>query len=620
MEANRRVRLTLAATGVVFGDIGTSPLYTVHECFTGSTPVAPTPFHIFGVVSLIFWAIVLVVTMKYVAFVMRADNRGEGGLLALMALAQRGLERHPWLTRGLMLLGLGGTALFFGDGMITPAISVLSAIEGLEVAAPGLQPFVLPLAVAVLIGLFLLQATGTARVGALFGPVMLLWFVVIAILGGMAIADRPAVLGAALPTHAAAFAAHDPLQAFRVLGSVVLSITGAEALYADMGHFGKGPIRLAWFAMVFPALLLNYFGQGALLLSHPEALANPFYLLAPSRLLYPMVGLSTVATVIASQAVISGAFSLSKQAMQLGYSPRLFVRQTSEHEIGQVFVPGINNALMVAVVALVLGFQSSTALAAAYGIAVTGTMICTTVMACVVARCVWRWHWSAVVVIGGGFAFVDLLFFSANLLKIPEGGWFPLVAGAIVLLLMTTWKTGKELVARHQLDQSLPLDQFLARLHDKPIRRVPGTAVFLARNPAGVPTALLHNLKHNKVLHERVIILTVRVLGVPRLANEERCHIRQRGEGFYRVAILFGFMEEPDVPAVLTACAPKLQFDMMDTSFFISRDTIIPTAMPGMALWREKLFTAMARNAAGATDFFHIPANRVIELGSQVQI
>lgn len=620
MEANRKARLTLAAMGVVFGDIGTSPLYTVRACFAGSTPVEPTPFAVFGVLSLIFYAILVIVTLKYVAFVMRADNRGEGGLLALMALAMRGLDQRPWLSRGMMLLGLVGTALFYGDGMITPAISVLSAVEGLEVAAPGLKDFVLPLSIAVLVGLFLLQSHGTARVGTLFGPVTVVWFIVIAVLGGLAIADRPQVLAALSPTHAIAFAAQNPGRAFMVLGGVVLAVTGAEALYADMGHFGKGPIRLAWFGLVFPALTLNYFGQGALLLAHPEALANPFYLLAPSWALYPLIGLATVATVIASQAVISGAFSLSRQAMQLGYSPRMFVLQTSEYEIGQIFVPRINDALMLAVLGLVIGFGSSTALAAAYGIAVTGTMACTTIMACVVARRLWRWPRPAVALIGGTFLLIDLTFFSSNLLKIPEGGWFPLVAGSIVLVLMTTWKTGKELVARRTQENALPLDQFLARLRDKPMVRVPGTAVYMSRHPGTVPTALLHNLKHNKVLHERVLILTVRTLGVPRLAEEERCHIRDAGQGFYRLAILFGFMEEPDVPAVLTSCASGLSFDMMEASFFISRETVIPTALPGMALWREKLFAAMQRNAASAPDFFHIPYNRVIELGAQVEI
>jgi KUP system potassium uptake protein len=620
MEANRKARLTLAAMGVVFGDIGTSPLYTLRACFAGSTPVEPTPFAVFGVLSLIFYAILVIVTLKYVAFVMRADNRGEGGLLALMAMAMRGLDQRPWLSRGMMLLGLVGTALFYGDGMITPAISVLSAVEGLEVAAPGLKDFVLPLSIAVLVGLFLLQSHGTARVGTLFGPVTAVWFIVIAVLGGLAIADRPQVLGALSPTHAIAFAAQNPGRAFLVLGGVVLAVTGAEALYADMGHFGKGPIRLAWFGLVFPALTLNYFGQGALLLAHPEALANPFYLLAPSWALYPLIGLATVATVIASQAVISGAFSLSRQAMQLSYCPRLYVLQTSEYEIGQIFVPRINDALMLAVLGLVIGFGSSTALAAAYGIAVTGTMACTTIMACVVARRVWHWPRPAVALIGGTFLLIDLTFFSSNLLKIPEGGWFPLVAGSIVLVLMTTWKTGKELVARRTQENALPLDQFLARLQDKPMVRVPGTAVYMARNPGTVPTALLHNLKHNKVLHERVLILTVRTLGVPRLAEEERCHIRDAGQGFYRLAILFGFMEEPDVPAVLTGCAPRLSFDMMEASFFISRETVIPTALPGMALWREKLFAAMQRNAASAPDFFHIPYNRVIELGAQVEI
>jgi KUP system potassium uptake protein len=616
---NRELRLALAATGVVFGDIGTSPLYTVHACFTGET--APGPAEVMGIMSLIFWAILIVVTLKYVAFVMRADNRGEGGVLALMALAMHGLETRPHLARAIMMLGLCGTALFYGDGMITPAISVLSAVEGLEVAAPGLHAFVLPIAIAVLIGLFLLQSRGTAKVGSIFGPVMVLWFLTIAALGARQIIDHPHVLAAVSPSYALRYALSNPERGFLVLGGVVLAITGAEALYADMGHFGKNPVRWAWFALAFPALTLNYFGQGALLLAHPEAVDNPFFLMVPGWLLYPLIGLATVSTVIASQAVISGAFTLTKQAMQLGYSPRLFVLQTSEHEIGQVFIPRINSFLLFAVLGLVVGFGSSEALAAAYGIAVTGTMVTTTVMAAIVARRVWGWNRGAVAAIGGGFLLVDLAFFSSNLLKIPDGGWFPLVAGGFVLLLMTTWKKGKELVATNLREQSLPLEIFLHRQAEKPITRVPGTAVYLARNPGAVPTALLHNLKHNKVLHERVIIVTVHTLGVPRLAEEERCLLRDLGQGFHRMAMLFGFMEEPDIPAVLQGLHPGGHpIEMMDTSFFVSRETVISTDREGMAPWREKLFITLQRNAASAPDFYHIPSNRVIELGTQVLI
>jgi KUP system potassium uptake protein len=610
----RTAGLALGAAGIVFGDIGTSPIYTVRECFRGT---AASPAEVFGVLSLVFWALTLVVTVKYVGFVMRADNRGEGGVMALMALARRGGATGPVMA----WLGLAGAALFYGDGMITPAISVLSAVEGLEVAAPQLKPWVIPLAAVILMALFLVQSHGTARVGRLFGPVMVLWFVTIAGLGVQAIAARPEVLEAVDPRHAASFAAADPLRTFLLLGSVVLAITGGEALYADMGHFGKRPIRLAWFVLAMPALLLNYFGQGALVLADADAAASPFFMLAPPWATVPLVVLSTAATVIASQAVISGAFSLTRQAIRLGYSPRFAVQQTSEHEIGQIYVPRVNRWLLAMVLALVFAFGSSSGLASAYGIAVTGTMTVTTLMVLVVARNVWRWPLAACVLMGAILLPLDLAFLSANALKIPSGGWVPLVVGAGLLLMMSTWKRGKELVRARQVADSIPLPDFIKRIEARPPTRVPGLAVFMTASGVDVPSALLHNLKHNKVLHQRILVVRVIDETVPRVREENRCRIENLGASFHRVTLRFGFMESIDVPGALDRHYGAVHpFDPFDASYFISRETVIPTELPGMALWREGLFAALVRNASSPTDFFAIPPNRAIELGAQIQI
>jgi KUP system potassium uptake protein len=616
-DARRTLSLALGAVGIVFGDIGTSPLYTLKECFAGEHPVPVSPGNVLGVLSLIFWALTIVVTIKYVAFVMRADNRGEGGDFALMALIGRTAEagRHPLV----MVFGLIGVSLFTGDSMITPAISVLSAVEGLEVAAPALQPYVVPLALGVLVFLFTIQSHGTARVGAWFGPVTTAWFLAIGLLGLPHIIAAPSVLEAVNPLYAARFAAANGVLAFLALGSVVLAITGAEALYIDMGHFGKRPIRLAWLALVFPALVLNYFGQGALLLSDSSAVGNPFYRLAPGWAVYPLVGLATAATVIASQAVISGAFSLIRQAIVLDYWPRLTVRQTSEREIGQIYVPPVNWCLLGAVVVLVLGFRSSTNLAAAYGIAVTGAMVCTTAMALWVARYRWHWPWAAVGLAAVLFLSVDLALLAANALKIPHGGWFPLVVAALAFLLMTTWHTGRKIVRLRQVDSALSVAEFRQRMGRAV--RVSGTAVFLTRMPGCIPPALLHNLKHNKVVHERVVLLTVSTREIPRVADAERIEIEDLGDNFWQLTVRFGFMEEPNLPAVLAECAEHgLAFEPMDTSFFISRETLIATEQPGMAIWRDALFAAMARNAATASDFFEVPPNRVIELGTQIEL
>lgn len=613
--------MAVGAIGVVYGDIGTSPLYTVKEAFGGTHAVAATQGNVFGILSLIFWAIMIVVSLKYVVFVMRADNQGEGGIMALMALVLRAVRNHPRRELILMSLGLFGAALFYGDSVITPAISVLSAVEGLKIAAPVMTPFVIPITIAVLIGLFVFQRHGTATVGKLFGPVMLVWFVVLALLGILNIFKAPAVLQAINPMHGYIFFQQNHLMGFFALGAVVLALTGAEALYADMGHFGKKPIRLAWFWFVMPALLLNYFGQGALILSNPSAIRNPFYLLAPEWALYPLVGLATLATVIASQAVISGAFSITKQAMQLGYSPRLNVLHTSEQEIGQIYVPGMNWALLLTIIGLVLGFQSSTHLAAAYGIAVTGTMVITTILSFVVAKYVWHWNpWLA----GLGAALflgVDLAFFGANLVKVLHGGWFPLIMGVMVFTLMSTWKRGKAILFERLKAGQVSLDGFLEAISVQPPQRVPGTAVFLTQSSQGVPHALLHNLVHNKVLHERVILLTVRVEGIPHVAPLERLSVQSLPQNFYRLVLRYGFKDDPEVPLALKAARNHgLDLEPLDTSYFLSRETLIPSHQPGMALWREKLFAIMARNGTSATAFFRIPTNRVVELGTQVEL
>ena len=613
--------LAVAAIGVVYGDIGTSPLYTIKIAFGGPHAFAITPANVLGLLSLIFWALILVVSVKYIAFIMRADNKGEGGIMALMALTQRVVgdrTRKRWV---LMTLGLIGAALFYGDGMITPAISVLSAVEGLHLATPAFDPYVIPIALVILVGLFLFQRHGTARVGSLFGPVMLLWFAVLAVLGVHGILMYPQVLAALNPWYGVAFFVENGVAGFIILGAVVLAVTGTEGLYADMGHFGRRPLRLVWFGYVLPALVLNYFGQGALLLASPEAVANPFYLLAPSWALYPMVGLATVATVIASQAMITGAFSITRQAIQLGYAPRMNVTHTSEREIGQIYVPFINWTLLAGVVALVLGFQTSSNLAAAYGIAVTATMTIDSVLVFFIASGLWGWRWPIAFAVSGGFFLVDMALFSANLPKILHGGWFPIAMAVLIFTLLSTWKRGRLLLSERLQEMAIAIEPFLDSVARHPPSRVPGTSVFLTTKFEGVPHSLMHNLKHNKVLHERVVLLTVVFQDIPHIDNSERIEIWPLGNNFHKLFVIYGFKDETNIPQALELCAPLgLEFNMMDTSFFLSRETLIPTAKPGMALWREKLFVNMARNAGSVTAYFQIPTNRVIELGTQVEL
>jgi KUP system potassium uptake protein len=613
--------LALAAIGVVFGDIGTSPLYTLREVFSGPHALPLSPGNLLGILSLVFWALFIVITLKYVFFMMRADNRGEGGIMALIALTLSAVKRHPRLRWVLMSLGLFGAALFYGDGVITPAISVLSAVEGLKVAAPALEFYVVPVTLVILVLLFVVQARGTASMGRLFGPVMCLWFLVLAVLGVISILAEPSVLKAVNPLYAVRFFLENRWYGFLALGAVVLAVTGGEALYADMGHFGRRPIRFAWLWYVWPALLLNYFGQGALMLRDPTATANPFYLLAPSWGLYPLVLLATAATVIASQAVISGAFSVTRQAMQLGYCPRLEVVHTSDREIGQVYIPLVNWGLLAGVVLLVLVFQSSSQLAAAYGIAVTGTMAIDTILASVVAATLWSWGRFTAIACALSFLVIDLAFLGANVVKLFHGGWVPVVIAIAMFTLLSTWKRGRELLLRRLGAGAIDLDSFLAGIAAHPLPRVPGTAVFMTASLEGVPHALLHNLIHNKVLHERVVLLTVTNEDVPHVSAEERVAFEPLTENFYRLLLRYGFKDDPDVPAALEACgAFGIEFRLMETSFFFSRETLISTKVPGMAQWREKLFISMARNAAGAMTFFRIPTNRVVELGSQVEL
>ncbi|MBD9426723.1 potassium transporter Kup [Pseudomonas sp. PDM15] len=613
--------LLVAAIGVVYGDIGTSPLYTLKEVFAGHYGVRVDHDGVLGILSLILWSLLWVVSLKYVLFMLRADNGGEGGVMALTALARRATAAHPRLSGVLVLLGLFGTALFYGDSMITPAISVLSAVEGLDVALPGMSHWVVPVTVILLIGLFLIQKHGTARIGILFGPVMVLWFLVLGVLGIYGILQRPEVLQALNPWWAVNFFIAHPGIGVTILGAVVLALTGAEALYADMGHFGRKPIARAWFSLVLPGLVLNYFGQGALLLENPEAARNPFYLLAPSWALLPMIGLATLATIIASQAVISGAFSLSQQAMQLGYIPRMQVQHTSSAAQGQIYVGVVNWALMVAVVLLVIGFGSSGALAAAYGVAVTTTMLIDTLLVSAVMLLLWRTpRWLAIPVLLG-FLLVDSLFFSANVPKVLQGGAFPVVAGIALFLLMTTWKRGKQMLFARLDETALPLPAFLGSIRLQPPHRVGGTAIFLSARPDAVPHALLHNLLHNQVLHEQVVLLTVVSEDEPRLAPERRFEVTAYGDGFFRVILHFGFMEEPDVPAALRLChLDELDFSPMRTTYFLSRETVIPTKRFGMAPWRERLFAFLQKNANSSMSYFQLPVNRVIELGTQVEI
>ncbi|HWU75974.1 MAG TPA: potassium transporter Kup [Rhodanobacter sp.] len=621
MQKRRLAALALGAVGVVYGDIGTSPLYTLKEVF-GEHGIAATPANVLGALSLIFWSLIIVVSIKYLLFIMRADNKGEGGIMALLALAQRSARNIPRLRLTIIVLGLFGAALFYGDGVITPAISVLSAVEGLEVATPDLQRWVVPITIGVIIALCWLQKRGTGQIGAVFGPVCAVWFIAIAGLGVLGIARHPAVLLAISPAYGVAFFLHNHAEAFFALGAVVLAVTGTEALYADMGHFGRRPIQLAWFNFVLPALVLNYFGQGAQILQDPAAAANPFYHLVPRFLLYPMIALATAATVIASQAVISGAFSMTREAMQLGYMPRMRVMHTSHEMAGQIFVPWINRILMILIVAAVLGFRSSDNLGAAYGIAVTGTMVTTTLLALVVARQRWRWRLPAVLATGVCLLSVDLGFFSANLVKVAHGGWFPLALGLCVFVAMTTWRRGRELVVREIQQSGLALAPFILNLAEHPLMRVPGTAVFLTANAEAIPSSLLHNLKHNKVLHQRNVLLTVETLDTPLAEPAEQCEWTMLGEGFVRLRLRFGFGEDPDVPSRLAQCGlDGLPFDMMDTTFFLSRETVVAGKQRhGMAPWRDRLFAFMAHNALSATAFFQIPGNRRIELGSEVEI
>jgi len=614
------VKLAIGAIGIVFGDIGTSPLYAFRETFAGHHKLSLDTAHIMGVTSLMFWSMMIVVTIKYVAIIMRADNKGEGGSLALLALISRTAGNQRW-TAGIVLLGVFATSLFYGDSMITPAVSVLSAVEGLAVAEPGMGRFVLPIVIAILIFLFFIQKSGTSKVGLFFGPVMLLYFASIATLGALSVAATPSVLWAFSPHYAVQFFLLDPHRAFLALGSVVLAVTGAEALYADMGHFGRKPIGMSWLCFVLPALILNYMGQAALLTRVGQpGLESPFYLLAPDYLQLPLVLLATAAAVIASQAVISGAFSVTQQAIQLGFVPRLRIEHTSASTAGQIYIPLINWMLLTMVILLVLFFRTSSNLTSAYGIAVTGAMTIDTCLLGVVLFRLWHWpKWAAIPLLGI-FFLVDGAYLAANMTKIPDGGWFPLLVGFIVFTILTTWAKGRHLMMARLREAAMPIKVFIqsAASHAS---RVSGTAVFMTSTADGVPHALLHNLKHNKVLHERIILLTVKIADVPYHPAGERIHIDHLGHGFHRVVIKYGFMEEADVPAALalvTGCGDK--FKMMDTSFFLARQTLLPSSKPGMAIWREKLFAWMLRNAESAMEFFRLPTNRVVELGSQVEI
>jgi KUP system potassium uptake protein len=620
LRAPLRIGALLGVLGVVYGDIGTSPLYAFKASMDHFAATGIGGREVYGILSLIFWALVLIVTFKYVLLVMRADNHGEGGILALMALAQRVVEA-PRLKTALALVGITGAGLFFGDGVITPAISVLSAVEGLEISSPGLKDYVLPISAVVIVMLFAVQTRGTGSVGRVFGPIMLLWFAIIGLLGVMEVATQPSVLRALSPTYALGFMFRYKWLAFVALGSVVLAVTGAEALYADMGHFGARPIRFAWTTFVLPCLVLNYFGQGALVLENPKALENPFFLMAPDWLRLPLVILATAATVIASQALISGAFSIARQCMQLGFLPRMTVRHTSSTEEGQIYVPQINTALMLGVLVLVLAFKTSDKLAAAYGIAVTGTFICTGILAVPVFRRQFGWSRATTLAVFGFFLVIDIVFFASNLLKVPEGGYVPLVLGAALIALMTSWKRGRDLLLARWKQDSLPLASFLARLPASRTVRVPGMAVFMTGNPDYVPAALLHNLKHNKVLHEKVLFVTVINQDIPEVMPEERSAVVELAPGIHRVTIRYGFMESPNLPRDLADLRSLgVAFDPMQASYFLGRETLVPAMAPKMPLWRLWLFLVMARNAVSATEFFRIPSDRVVELGVRVAI
>ena len=611
--------LMLGAIGVVYGDIGTSPLYAFKECFSGTHPLPADAEHVLGVLSLVFWSVTIVVSFKYTMLMMRADHLGQGGSLALLALVEV-ITRKTWLAPVVTVLGIFAAALFYGDSMITPAISVLSAVEGLEVALPGVERFIIPITVAILVFLFMIQASGTARIARFFAPVMVVWFIVLAVIGAVNIAQAPGVVAALNPIYAVRFFVNEGMYAFLALGSVVLALTGAEALYADMSHFGCKPIRRSWFMFVGPSLIINYFGQGALLLNNPAAAANPFFEMAPQWGALPMVGLAACATVIASQAVISGAFSVTRQAMQLGFLPRMSTIHTSATEEGQIYIPFVNWTLMVSVLVLVLGFQSSTKLAAAYGVAVTGTMMIDTLLLAFVIFMLWRWSlWQGILVVSV-LLLVDLAFFAANITKIANGGWFPLAIGVAAFIFLVTWKKGRALLAARLHEGAMPVETFLNSL-GKSVTRVAGTAIFMTGGADGVPHALLHNMKHNKVLHERVIFLTVVTDGIPHVDASARIMLQHLGRRFYRVILRFGYLDDTDVPAALKLAQPLgLELNEMDTSYFLGRETLISSARPGMAVWREGLFAWMSRSATSAMVFFKLPVNRVVELGTQVEI
>lgn len=622
-ETSRRylATLTIAALGVVFGDIGTSPLYAVREAFHGPHALPVTETNVYGIMSLMVWALLLVISGKYLLFVMRCDNRGEGGTLALMALAQP----HATLTsrgkgRWLILLGLFGASLLYGDGIITPAITVLGAIEGLEVATPVFSPYVLPLTIVILCGVFILQRRGTARIGAIFGPIIIVWFLTLATLGVYGILSHPTILAAANPWYAVRFMQENGLEGALMLGVVVLVITGGEALYADMGHFGRKPIRIAWYGLVLPSLLLNYFGQGALILETPSAVVNPFYHLAPSWALYPLVFLATLAAIIASQALISGAYSVTRQAVSLGYLPRMTVNHTSKDEIGQIYVPLVNWSMLFACVWLVLFFRTSSAMAAAYGIAVTTTMVITTILAFFVARDVWRWRLVSVICLIVPIILIDLSFFAASFAKIAHGGWFPLLVAASILTLMTTWRRGRIILADRLKTRAVSITDFLQQIRKRPPLRVPGTAIFMTSTLDIAPPALMHNVKHNKILHETILLMTVVTREVPHVLRGERFKLTRVDEDFYTLQVYYGFMDAPNVPAVLMRCeAPDLELSLTEITYFLGRETVLATNRPGMAVWRENLFSFMARNAQRATAYFRIPPAQVVELGLQVE-
>ena len=613
--------LIVGALGVVFGDIGTSPLYALRETFLHDTSLAPTPEHVLGVLSTLFWAVTLTVTIKYVTLIMRADNKGEGGVLALATLGTHGLNGKGRRIRvGITLLAVIGLALFYGDAIITPAVTVLSAVEGLSAVAPAFEQYVVPLALVILVALFMLQARGTADVGRLFGPVMLVWFIVLGVLGAWQIAKNPSVLWAINPLYAVDLIADQGLGIFWAFGSIVLAVTGAEALYADMGHFGRRPIRTAWLSLVMPGLLLNYFGQGAMIIEDPTLIRQVFFELVPQDYIIFLVALATFASVIASQAVITGVFSLTRQAIQLGYLPRMAIQHTSETTIGQIYIPRLNWLLMAGVVALVVGFGSSGALAGAYGLAVTGAMLVDAALAMAVAILVWKWRWPVAALVFGLLAVPDLAFFIANALKIPDGGWLPLVVAAFIYFTITTWRLGRRLVATEMSEGTLPLRQFLERMERAP-DRVAGTAVFLTADASHTPAAFLHNLKHNKVLHERIIMLQVETMDVPRIADANRVEVERLGKGFHTVIARYGFTEQPDVPDALRACRPHgIAYDEMETSFFLGRETLVPSQHSKLGKWRRDWFISLSHSASATKTFFRIPPNRAIELGNQIQI